>query len=846
MNLTTLLLSLAFLPTALTPVNSTQFFIPPDTPSVIMFESDPTAETDSGNAQENASETEFILCSVNGQELQRLNAQTQNVPNSGKKRLVLDLTLPQGYFELRAAATGQTFGIVSLPPFCETETQDLQKLADPFFAIDGAMSWLVRQNDLDRQRDEMVQIARRSGIGMIRDRLSWNGCQTKPGTENIQLETPRHYDSCRKTAMRHGVLVLELCHDAPSWMEKTGTRYPKDLHAARDFWNVVTPAWNRTWGGMEVWNEPEISFGGELPADQYAAILKTLAYQHQNSPAEKQKLKETGLRTPLVGGVMATCHRKWLDTAHECGMLGLCDVFSFHTYAHAPAVEKIYSNFQAWLRDSGQPEKPMWLTECGRPWALGPGRPPQEQDLTSAIDIVMKGVEAKAFGIQRYFPFVFPYYEERENNFGMMSRDYTPLRSIAAYAQFVRVMAHREYLGDLPIPNGGWTHARVFSPSRSESSSLDDAKKKALTAVIYAPEPTARKLSLPCPILHAERVTGEQLPVDPQTNSLESPDGFVYVWIAETDARKFLNTQTNMNRLRAEKLGDPKAKTDMKAGISPLVLRYELDEEKILWNAAGYLFPTHCEEEVTLKFTVSNLSETSRTVPVSYRALCAGTTLRGPAELTVPANGTASFDLRVIPGTEYLKTLEFCPIEVTTEDRIVVKLRTTVTLDQLLSTAAETRRLELLEFSRWRHSSAPCCDKRKFAQTGDTWTLMAHFTEGDHWIYPHFTLPENVDLSQFDGVIVKARCWDHHQKTQVRFFAYQPNGAFFTSESIIPTDGEWHAVQIPFSNLTRCTAAGGEPAGDFDPKKVRDISFGANTKGDSIIVEIKDCFLYKK
>jgi len=284
----------------------------------------------------------------------------------------------------------------------------------------------------------------------------------------------------------------------------------------------------------------------------------------------------------------------------------------------------------------------------------------------------------------------------------------------------------------------------------------------------------------------------------------------------------------------------------MKAGISPLVLRYELDEEKILWNAAGYLFPTHCEEEVTLKFTVSNLSETSRTVPVSYRALCAGTTLRGPAELTVPANGTASFDLRVIPGTEYLKTLEFCPIEVTTEDRIVVKLRTTVTLDQLLSTAAETRRLELLEFSRWRHSSAPCCDKRKFAQTGDTWTLMAHFTEGDHWIYPHFTLPENVDLSQFDGVIVKARCWDHHQKTQVRFFAYQPNGAFFTSESIIPTDGEWHAVQIPFSNLTRCTAAGGEPAGDFDPKKVRDISFGANTKGDSIIVEIKDCFLYKK
>lgn len=857
MDLTALLLSLAFLPTVLTPANSTQFFIPPDTGSAIVFESAPSLETSEKNAENTPSadssnrtdrqETEFILCGVGGQELQRLNATTQAIPNSEKKRVVLELSLPQGYYELISAETGQTFGVVSLPAFCEKETQDLQKLADPFFAIDGAMSWLVRQKNLDRQRDEMVQIARRSGIGMIRERLSWNGCQTAPGEENIKLEPIQHYDSCRKTAMRRGVLVLELCHDAPSWMEKTGTRYPKDLHAARDFWNFVTPAWNRTWGGMEVWNEPDILFGGDLPADQYAAILKTVAYQQQNSPAEKQKLHETGARTPLVGGVMATCHRKWLDTAHECGVLDCCDVFSFHTYAKAPAVEKIYGNFQAWLRDSGQPGKPMWLTECGRPWTLGPGRPPREQDLTSAIDIVMKGVEAKAFGIQRYFPFVFPYYEEREHNFGMMSRDYTPLRSIAAYAQFVRVMAHREYLGDLPLPKtGNWTHARVFSPSSSGSASLSDAEKKALVAVLYAPDIAPRTLALPCPILRAERVTGEVLPVDPQTNSLGSPDGFVYVWIAEAEARKFLNTQTNMNRFHAEKLGDPNAETDMKANISPIVLRYELDEKKVNWTASGYLFPTNCEEEITLKFTVSNLSGNAKTVPVSFRALCAGTKLRGPSEITVPANGTASFDLQVFPGTEYLKTHEFCPIEITAEDRIIVKFRTAVTLKQLVSTTAGSRRIELLDLSRWRHSSASCCDERKFAQSGDTWTLMAHFTEGDHWIYPHFTLPEDVDLSQFDGIIVQARCWDFHNKTQIRFFAYQPEGAFFTPESIIPTDGEWHTVQIPFSNLSVCTAAGGGYTGEFEPQKVRDISFGANTKGESVFVEVKDLILYKK
>jgi len=53
-------------------------------------------------------------------------------------------------------------------------------------------------------------------------------------------------------------------------------------------------------------------------------------------------------------------------------------------------------------------------------------------------------------------------------------------------------------------------------------------------------------------------------------------------------------------------------------------------------------------------------------------------------------------------------------------------------------------------------------------------------------------------------------------------------------------------VQIPFSNLSVCTAAGGGYDGEFEPQKVRDISFGANTKGESVFVEVKDLILYKK
>jgi hypothetical protein len=91
-------------------------------------------------------------------------------------------------------------------------------------------------------------------------------------------------------------------------------------------------------------------------------------------------------------------------------LLDLIDVFSFHTYDRASNMEnivEIYRNYVA--DDKGHENMPLWLTECGRPWKKGPGRPPVEQDLESVTDIVMKGIESKCCGIDRYFPFVLPF-----------------------------------------------------------------------------------------------------------------------------------------------------------------------------------------------------------------------------------------------------------------------------------------------------------------------------------------------------------------------------------------------------------------------------------------------------
>ncbi len=847
MNFSAIFLSLAFLHSALVPTSSMQFFATPETDSVITFYEKSGASA-SANAEANTVSGDFVLRDVNGKEIRRIKAKVISGTKDDSGKTVEDnqysvkLSLPQGYFELFHPATNQTFGVVSLPAFCGNEKENLQKIADPFFAIDGASSWLICGREFDRIRDEYARIARRSGVGMIRDRLSWGECQNKAGVENLNIEPERRYDSCRKTCQRHGVLVLELCHDAPAWMARTAGKYPKDLLAVRDVWDVFTPAWNRTWGGMEVWNEPEISFGSNLPADQYVPILKTIAYQQQNSSAEKSKQAEIGERTPLVGGVMSSCLRSWLDTAAECGLLDACDAFSFHTYSKAPSVENIYANYQAWLRQYGQASKPLWLTECGRPWTIGPGRPPVEQDMISAIDITMKGVEAKAFGIQRYFPFVFPYYEENTNNFGMFSKDLTPLRSFAAYAQCALVLAHREYLGDLNVPLDGWLRARVFSTAeKGERFGKDN-----YVAVIYAPEAGNRKVKLPseCPILHAERITGEPLDVDKKTNSLETTDGFVYLWLAADRTSAFLNTKTVMNQMRKERLGNSDVRTEM-TKRSPIVLRYDLDEKKIQWNPAGYELSTNCDEEVVLKITATNLSKKTLTVPVVCRALCQGAKVTGPKTITIPGNGTADFEVQVIPGGKYREEMKYCPIEITAKDRIVVKIQPKFTISQLLNLASHTEKAEIQNRENWKPNSAGCCDELKFAKSGETWTMMAHFTEGDHWVYPYFLLPENLNLKDFDGVLLRARCWDFSKKTQVRFFTYQPGGAFFTNAGIIPTDGEWHTVQIPFSSLIQCDAAGGTET-TFKPEEVRRIAIGGNTKKESLQIEVSDLYFYRK
>jgi len=575
---------------ALGPAGVEQFFATPGEPAVLRF------RVESGELGDSP---EYTLRDYGGKPVL-----TGRAKKAAAGVLEATVRLEQGFLEIDFPAAKQRFGIVALPAW--------QGKAEPFFAIDGALSWLVRE---DAVREGLVQAARRVGIAMIRERLTWGAVH--PAPDRWDWDTGARFDALRRACAGRGVEVLEMAHDGPQWMGRVG-KYPADLVQAARSWRAIAGRWRPTWGGLEVWNEPDIFFGANLPADQYVPLAKALSYG----------LKEAKIDVPVVGGVMAHCNRKFLDTCGQSGLLDCIDAFSFHTYGRAAEMESLVGQYRQWLRDYKHGEMPLWITECGRPWQTGPDRPPPDQDAASALDITMKGIEARACGVARYFPFVYPYYVEGKNNFGMMDRQATPLRSIAAYAQMIRALAGKRCLGDLKHQDPAIRRARLFGDDRHA------------VAVLYTGKAEAAKVRLDLPAERIEAIDGRKIP-PASDGTVAVPDGLVYVWLDRGKLGERLVADTPAMRLHPDQPGDSH-ELSLPTGI---ILRYQYDPALVAPTSEGYRIKSTSAGKMPLGVRVFNLADRSRNVTVKLDAGAGPAGILGPASQTVKIEPRGSVDV---------------------------------------------------------------------------------------------------------------------------------------------------------------------------------------------------------
>lgn len=722
----------------------------------------------------------------------------------------IQVDLPRGFYEIDMPSLEQRFGLVVIEPAAAS---------DPFFCIDAALSWGLR----DDLRGAFIKILRRSGISLARERLGWEAiCSSR---DNWNWETAARYGTLRNRYREAGVGVLEMSHDAPRWLGRVG-KYPEQLPGAAAAWQQIARQWQASWGAVEVWNEPDISFGDFLPADQYLALLKTIAYAEQQEHVEK----------PLVGGAVAGYNREFLDVAARNGLLDLIDAFSFHTYDRAEKMESLVGQYRDWLSAHRRPSMPLWITECGRPWKRGPARPPQSDDAVSALDISAKAIEALACGVARHFAFVYPYYEEQNQNFGMMGRENTPLRSMAAYCAAAKYLAGKKYLGDIKPADDKIRRLRVFGDQRES------------IAVAYTGQVDAgATVSLDLPVQRAAGIDGRELTVTDGRTPV--PDGLTYLWLDAEQLSGKLESETAAMRLnRAAGQAVPP-----RNAAAPVVLRFQIDPDCVTPSSAGYTVKTARIAALPLVVRAFNLSEQ----PVSLRLVAGaarfGVRWLGSQQQSVEIKAQSRADAKwridlsaVLSESESVRI--FVRPEGLSSGRIVpisIDLLGQPNLKQLLARYPRQVLLPVEQVDRWQPSVSPQ-GAMKIAPAADgTCRLVASFASENRWVYPRFSLPEGLDLRNYEGLVLEARS-ERPGTVRVMLWEGDKDVCYLTTQSIIPADGNWHAAAVRFQDLSASTANAPDLNARLDLDKVRRISIGMNSDSSESALEFRQVHLVGK
>lgn len=521
----------------------------------------------------------------------------------------------RGFFELCYPELGIKIGLtVDDPPPVEV---------DEYFAFDSSLSWGPPPDDEKGIRD-FIRILKKNGINWNRDRLHWPDIEKERG----EFDFGGRFGLYRRIAEEEGVKGLDTFHSTPSWNLSRNTTgrwnpYPDNLLAAGESWSAIIKHW-RALKALEVWNEPDINFGNNFPAEYVTAFTKAVS----------RSFADNGVDALVVGGVWAATrpdtnfYRTYIDN----GLLDDSDIISYHSYAEVADMESQVAALRQVELDCRSPRAgiPYWITECGkpRPWT-GTSRGPVEPDLYSAAEIAGKAAELRALGLERYFVFEYKFRKENKNNFGQMDVNRTPMRGMAAYLHLVRVLSHRDYIGDLKGSDA--LRARVFEG------------KNDLVVILYNGTRKNRKFSVALPaglrVSHATGIDGRTLKVE--NGRVPNTDGITYLYLDKTAKKRFINSDTRAMKLyQLAKSYRPKRRA-----AKPLVLQPMTDISKLIVSNCGFYTPE--SNDLELKFRVNNFDKMSLEFVPKVELPPGAKLLTQPATLLIPAGEMAETAFRV-------------------------------------------------------------------------------------------------------------------------------------------------------------------------------------------------------
>lgn len=434
--------------------------------------------------------------------------------------------VPQrGFYELEIPGAKHRFGVLALETF--------RKKPDLFFSMEPL---LIHRRQSDRIVKENLEMLRRYGILTFREYHSFQNEKRNPVCAPWK---DRFFELAAQRRIKGSFFIGYV----PKWAGGGSSDrnhpeyqpYPTDLTEFGNALAATLDRWLPALDAFQIWNEPDLK---PIPCDQYLSV----------EAMASAVMAQRKIPLPLAGTGFSSFSRTPIPEYMATAQADFIDIFAFHNYASPETIVASVAYFRKAMEHSGKAGMPVWITECGKPWSrgtvarttyggpAGADRATPEEDRISGSFITMKGLEAKAAGVARYFPFALKYFPENNYNFGMTDQAWTPHRSLAAYLNSIRELAGFEYIGDAAKLPEGTKIMRFFS---------DGATVK---AVPYTEKDNAVAIDLSAlPVLSARSADGRELPFDGK--KLEIRGGFAYITLDAKRLAGQINTDTPAMRL---------------------------------------------------------------------------------------------------------------------------------------------------------------------------------------------------------------------------------------------------------------------------------------------------------
>ncbi len=336
------------------------------------------------------------------------------------------------FLDASDAALGWTTAAL-LPPMPKHADKDSPA------AVDVALSWTPPDTENDHKR--MTEIAARTGVGWVRDRLRWREIETAPG----EYASPTKYDRMAKLQHDSGMDVLQVFHDLPKWVrpkeEHGQDRILPDLRETREFCRVLAKRFHGSVQAWEPWNEGNCGSFGKWPSHLMCAWQKAayLGFKEGDSRITVSWQPIAGINTPSLAHVVLS-NETW----------PYFDAYSVHSYDWNMGYMDLWRN----ARDAAS-GRPIWVTESDRGVHAAKDAVGGELDphlaVLKAQFIVQSYADSLAAGASRHYHFILGQYMETTVQFGLLRLDMTPRPGYVALAAVGRALNGMHCIGSMSL-----------------------------------------------------------------------------------------------------------------------------------------------------------------------------------------------------------------------------------------------------------------------------------------------------------------------------------------------------------------------------------------------------------